>query len=259
MDYQITYNTFLIILPLIFLGGLIDSIAGGGGLISLPAYMIAGLPTHVALGNNKFSSCWGSILSTIRFFKHGMIDVKVALPSVLFALFGSFLGTRTVLLLNPDFLHYILIILLPIITVFSLVKKNIGLNNQSNSYKLSCKIMISALIALIIGFYDGFFGPGTGTFLIFAYTLILKYDFVTANGNAKVINSSSNIAALIGFLLGGKIILLIGIPAAISGIIGNYLGSKLVVKKGSKFIRPIFILVFILLFLKIVYDLISNS
>ena len=99
--------------------------------------MIAGLPTHVALGNNKFSSCWGSILSTIRFFKHGMIDVKVALPSVLFALFGSFLGTRTVLLLNPDFLHYILIILLPIITVFSLVKKNIGLNNQSNSYKLS--------------------------------------------------------------------------------------------------------------------------
>ncbi|HPY96150.1 MAG TPA: TSUP family transporter [Candidatus Cloacimonadota bacterium] len=256
MDVQVTYQMFLIILPLVFLGGAIDAIAGGGGLISLPAYLIAGLPTHIALGNNKFSSCWGSILSTLRFFKHGMIDVRVALFSVVFALFGSYTGTKTVLLINADFLRYILVFLLPIITVFSLLKKDVGIENNSNSFSLGKRMLISAISALLIGFYDGFFGPGTGTFLILIYTMLLKYDFVTANGNAKVINSSSNIAALLGFLLHGKILLLIGIPAAIAGIAGNLLGSKLVVKRGSKFIRPVFISVFALLFFKIIYDLI---
>lgn len=247
----------MIILPIVFLGGLIDSIAGGGGLLSLPAYLITGMPTHIALGNNKFSSCWGTIFSTLRYFKHGMIDVKIALISAVFALIGSFSGTKAVLLINPEFLRYILVFLLPLITLFTLLKKDIGAIDTSHTLSTFRKVFLSIIASLIIGFYDGFFGPGTGSFLILFYALVLKYDFVVANGNTKVINSASNIAAMVTFLISGKVILLIGIPAAIAGIAGNMLGSKIVVKKGSKFIRPIFISIFILLFIKIIYDLLK--
>ncbi len=258
MDFHITYQTFLIIIPFIFLGGLIDAIAGGGGLISLPAYLIAGLPTHIALGNNKFSSCWGTILSTLRYFKHGMIDVKVAVVSAFFALLGSYIGTKAVLLLNPDFLRYVLVFLLPLITLFTLLKKDMGVLDTSHTLSTLKKMILSVIASLLIGFYDGFFGPGTGSFLILFYALVLKYDFVVANGNTKVINSASNIAAMITFLVNGKVLLLIGIPAAIAGIAGNLIGSKIVVKKGSKFIRPVFIAVFFLLFARIIYDLITK-
>ncbi len=257
MDFQVTYQTFLIVIPFIFLGGLIDAIAGGGGLISLPAYLIAGLPTHIALGNNKFSSCWGTILSTVRYFKHGMIDVRVAVLSAVFALIGSYSGTKAVLLIRPDFLRYVLVFLLPVITLFTILKKDIGAIDTSHTFSLMKKMILSAIAALIIGFYDGFFGPGTGSFLILFYALVLKYDFVVANGNTKVINSASNIAAMITFIVSGKVLFIIGIPAAIAGIAGNLIGSKIVVKKGSKFIRPVFISVFFLLFAKIIYDIVK--
>ncbi len=256
MDFIVSYETFLIILPLVFLGGLIDSIAGGGGLISLPAYLIAGLPTHIALGNNKFSSCWGTLLSTLRYLKHGMIDVRVALTSAVFALLGSFLGTKAVLLLSPDILRYILVFLLPIISLFTILKRDIGVIDNSHSLTQTRKIILSIIASLLIGFYDGFFGPGTGSFLILFYAIILHYDFIVANGNTKVINSASNVAAMITFLIHGKVLLVIGIPAAIVGILGNLIGSKFVVKKGVKIIRPVFIFVFLLLFVKILVDLI---
>ena len=256
MIFGISIETFIIVLPLVFLGGLIDAIAGGGGLISLPAYLISGLPTHIALGNNKFSSCWGTIVSTLRYFKHGMIDVKIAVISAVFALIGSYSGTKAVLLLNPEFLRYILIFLLPVITLFTILKKDIGSVDTSHTISGIRKVILSIMASLLIGFYDGFFGPGTGSFLILFYAIILKYDFVVANGNTKVINSASNIAAMVTFLINGKVLLALGIPAAIVGIAGNLIGSKLVIKRGSRFIRPVFIGVFVLLFLKIIYDVV---
>lgn len=255
MDFIITPYTYIIILPLIFIAGLVDAIAGGGGLISVPAYLVAGLPPHYALGNNKMSSCFGTLVSTLRYFHHGMIDLPVALISAVFALIGSTLGTKTVLAIDPYFLNYLLIILLPLITIFSIINKKLGLHNHSHLISLQKRIILSIFAGLIIGFYDGFFGPGTGSFLILSFTLLMKYDFVVANGNTKVINLASNIAAMITFIIGGKIIYSIGIPAAIFGIAGNLVGSKFVVKKGNKLIKPIFITVFTVLFLKIVYDL----
>ena len=254
---EISYQTYLIVLPLIFLAGFIDSIAGGGGLISLPTYLVAGLPPHIALANNKFSSCFGTFFSTVRYFKHGMIDVKIAVTSAICALIGSFLGTRAVLLLDPFFINYILIILLPIITLLTFLNKNIGNINTSDEISLLKKVVIAILAGFIIGFYDGFFGPGTGTFLILIFAVLLKYDFTRANGNTKVVNLASNIAALIAFLLNKKIIFAIGIPAALAGIAGNLLGSKYVILRGNKMIRPIFLGVFVLLFLKIIIDILS--
>jgi len=253
MDYA---KIFSIVLPSVFLGGLIDSMAGGGGLISLPAYLAAGLPPHFALGNNKFSSSVGTLFATLMYRKSRMIDMKPALMSAFFALGGSFLGTRAVLLLNPDFLRYILVILVPIIAVYTLINKKFGEENRSNEVSLQKKLLLSSAAGFGIGFYDGFFGPGTGSFLILFNALALKYDLATANGNTKVVNLASNIAAVVTFIIGGKVIFLIGIPAAAAGILGNVLGAKLAITKGAKIIRPVFILVLLLLMIKILWDII---
>lgn len=241
---------------MIFLAGLIDSIAGGGGLISVPAYLAAGLPPHFALGNNKFSSFSGTIFTTVRYFRHGMIDIPVAVTSALFALIGSTLGTKTVLWLDPSFVYYILLFLIPAMTIFTIMKKQMGTDNNSHTISKALKLIVGASAGLIIGFYDGFFGPGTGSFLIMVYALILKYDFVMANGNTKVVNLASNLAALITFLINGKVIFAIAIPAALCGIAGNLLGSHVVVKKGNKIIKPVFVGALVLLMGKIIYDLI---
>ena len=254
---EITYQTFLIILPMIFLAGFMDSIAGGGGLLSLPTYIVAGLPPHNALANNKFSSVFGTTLSAYRYFRHGMIDTQIAVTSAFFALIGSYLGTRLVINLDPYFLNYLLIILLPVITIFTLLNKDLGKYNTAHEISKQKKLVLAIIASFIIGFYDGFFGPGTGTFLIFVFALFLKYDMIMANGNTKVVNVASNIAAVITFIINGKVLFVIGVPAALAGLAGNYLGSRYVVKKGNKLIRPVFIFVFILLFIKILWDVLS--
>lgn len=250
-------QTYLIVLPAVFLAGLVDSIAGGGGLLSVPAYMAAGLPPHFVLGNNKFSSCFGTLFASLRYHQHGLVDVRVALLSAFFALIGSFLGSSAVLLLRPDFLRLLLIVLIPLVAVLTLANRSLGRENHSHRQSKQRKYSLAAPAALLIGFYDGFFGPGTGMFLILFYTLVLKYDFVTANANTKVVNLASNVAAAITFIVKGKIIYAIGIPAACAGIAGNLLGAKLVIKRGGAVIRPIFLFTLALLFGKILYDLLA--
>jgi uncharacterized membrane protein YfcA len=164
-----------------------------------------------------------------------------------------------VLLLHPDFLRVLLIVLIPIIAVLTLANRSLGRKNHSHLQSRQRKYSLAALAALLIGFYDGFFGPGTGMFLIFFYTLILKYDFVTANANTKVVNMASNIAAMITFIINGKVIYAIGIPAACAGVAGNMIGAKLVIKRGSAIIRPIFLITLLLLFGKVLYDLVSGG
>ena len=252
---QFSITTYLIVLPFVFLAGLIDAIAGGGGLISIPAYLAGGFPPHLALGNNKFSSAFGTMFATARYLKHGMIDVPVAVCSAVFALAGSYLGTRSVLLLEPTFLNYVLMILIPIITVFTLINKNVGEESEAVLKPMKIRLILGSGAGLFIGFYDGFFGPGTGTLLIIFYTILLKYDFVEANGNTKVVNLSSNVASLITFIVFDKIFYAIAVPASIFGIAGNLIGSKLVVKKGVRIIKPVFIIALLILFSKIIYDM----
>jgi uncharacterized membrane protein YfcA len=252
-------NTLLIVLPVVFLAGVVDSIAGGGGLLSVPAYMAAGLPPHYVLGTNKFSSSFGTLFATWRYHQHGLIEIRVALLSAFFAFSGSFFGSRAVLLIDPNFLRYLLVVLIPIIAAFTMLNRSMGQQNHSQQLTRKRKYFLAAAAATLIGFYDGFFGPGTGTFLILFYTLLLKYDFVTANANTKVVNLASNIAAMLTFIINGKVVYAIGIPAAAAGIAGNLLGAKLVIKRGSKIIRPIFILALLLLLIKIIYDLLIRK
>jgi uncharacterized membrane protein YfcA len=173
------------------------------------------------------------------------------------ALVGSWAGTRTVLLIHPDFLNYILVVMIPVIALITLMNRNIGRQNLSGSFSFSRKYGLGLIAGLVIGFYDGFFGPGTGTFLILFYTVFLHYDFVIANGNTKVVNLASNIAALVTFAAAGKIFYQIAIPAAVCGILGNLIGSKLVILRGSKLIRPVFILALTLLMLRVIWNLLK--
>ncbi|MEN6444711.1 MAG: TSUP family transporter [Candidatus Cloacimonas sp.] len=246
---------YAIVLPFIFLAGFIDSIAGGGGLISLPAYWSAGIPPHLALGTNKFSSSWGTFFSTANYFKAKMIDIPVALLSAGMALIGSWLGATTALQISSSALNYLLIILIPIITVFSLFNKKMGMQSNAQTMAKIFRMILGAITGLGIGFYDGFFGPGTGTFLILIYTSIMHYDFVTGNGNTKVVNLASNLAAVVTFAFTSNIYYPLAIPGALCGIAGNIIGSKLVILRGNKLIRKVFILALALLFARVIYNL----
>lgn len=237
-----------------FFAGFIDSIAGGGGLISLPAYLSLGIPPHFVLGTNKFSSSCGTSFATFRYFRHGSIEPRVAVFSVLGALIGSPVGAKLALLLDERYLKILLIALLPAIAVFMLLRKNFGHSDTSGRWSAVQISLLSGAIGLAIGTYDGFFGPGTGTFLLLAFTGIVGLPLIKASGNAKIVNLSSNIGALVAFLLSGKVIIALGAVAAVFNIAGNWIGSGLAIKRGAKVIKPVFIVSIALLLGKIVFD-----
>ncbi len=248
---EITYQTFLIVCPFLFLAGLIDAIGGGGGLISLPAYLIAGLPPHAAVATNKLSSTCGTTLATLRFIKNGLVNLKLAIPSVIAAIIGSSIGANLSLLIKEEIMLYIMIAILPI-CAFLVLNKKLFHDGGENEITLDRRIYITATIAaLIIGMYDGFYGPGTGTFLIIAFTVFAKISMKTANAQAKVINLTSNITSLIIFLINGEVLFSVGIVAAACNMLGGYIGAGLVMKNGAKIVKPSIIFVLILLALKV--------
>ncbi|MEF9935434.1 MAG: TSUP family transporter [Clostridium sp.] len=247
----------LIICPLVFIAGFIDSIAGGGGLISMPAYVIAGVPVHVAYGTNKFVSSIGMSVATFKYFKSGNIKLKPALISAVGALIGSGIGAYIAILLDEKYLKYCLIIILPMVAVFLLFNRGFGNESKEVDKPLKVIIPLCFVIGFVLGGYDGFFGPGTGTFLTIAFTTFCGFNIITASGNTKVVNLASNLAALFVFIINGKVWYAIGIPAAICGMAGNYLGASLAIKNGAKFIKPVIVLVIVVLFGKIIMDFVG--
>lgn len=244
-----------IVCPLVFLGGLIDAVAGGGGLITLPAYLLAGLPPHAASATNKCGNVFGTLLSTGRFLKHGDIHIPTAVVGALGALAGAWMGARLNLLVSEQVLYWLMLIVVPVMAVFLLFKRDFGTEDRSDQFGKLRLLFMSALIGLGVGAYDGFFGPGAGTFLMLAFSGLCKFDLLKASGNTKAANSASNLASLITFAMAGKVMWSVGIPAAVCGIAGNYVGSGLALKKGAKIIRPMFFVVLVLLLLRLVSDM----
>jgi hypothetical protein len=242
---------YLIVCPLVFLAGFVDAIGGGGGLISLPAYMIAGLPAHTAIATNKLSSAMGTTVSTARFAKNGYIPWKLSLSSAVMALIGSCAGANLSLLVNETIIQNTMIVILPIAAFYVLRSKNMGDNERTNTLPFKKMLLISMLTGLIVGAYDGFYGPGTGTFCILLLTGLARMDMKTAAGTTKVMNLTSNIAALITFIINGKVYYPLGLVSGIFSIAGHYIGSGLVTKNGRKIVRPIILVVLTILFLKI--------
>lgn len=251
-------TVYLIACPLVFLGGFVDSIAGGGGFISLPAYIISGLPIHMAIGTNKLSSAMGTSLATYRFAKKGYINLKIAISCGVCALIGSMMGAKTALLIDDKIFKLIMLAILPITGLYVIFNKSLEKNNKEydNDFSYNKTLVIGMIIALIIGFYDGFYGPGTGTFLMISLTSLAHMTLNESAGITKVINLTTNITSLTVFLLNGKVMLTMGLIAGCFGIAGNYIGTNLFSEKGSKIVKPLMLLVIIIFFFKILTEII---
>lgn len=254
-DITLTTGDFIMIFIAAFAAGFVDSIAGGGGLITLPAYTLTGLPMHFVYGCNKFSAAFGTTVASVRYWKHKMLEVPVGIAAAIGAFVASGIAAKIVLYLDDTTLKTMLLVILPIAGILTVMNKNMGETDNSQQFSTKKKILLGALIGIAMGFYDGIFGPGTGTFAMMAFCFVMKYDLRTASGNAKCLNLASNYAALAVFLIEGTVYFPLAIPAAGFGILGNYIGSGLAIQKGTKFIRVMLMVVMVLLFVSVAIDM----
>ncbi|MDD5859340.1 MAG: TSUP family transporter [Eubacteriales bacterium] len=245
---------FLLVCPFLFLAGFVDSIAGGGGLVSMPIYLLAGLPPHTAVATNKLSSTCGTALTTVRFVKNKLINLKLAVPSVIAAVAGSSLGARISLSISETVLRNIIICVLPVAAFFVLNKKMFSGEGKKAAAVTKRTVTVSMISAFLIGVYDGLYGPGTGSFLIIAFTVFAHLTVEAANAQAKAINLTTNVTALVLFLISGKVLVPLGLAAAACNMAGNYVGSGLVMKKGGKVVRPLLLVVLAILFIRLVME-----
>lgn len=244
---------YLIVCPLLFLAGFIDAIGGGGGLISIPAYMISGVPVHKAIATNKLSSCMGTGLTTWQYWVNGYIQPKLAMLCLTAALIGSPVGAEIALCIDGDIFKLLMLAILPVTAFYVFKKKEIGKNTEKLSFKKTAAISVAA--ALAVGMYDGFYGPGTGTFLMLLLTGAAKLDIYTAAGTTKVINLTTNIGSMIIYILNGKVLFLLGLAAGVFNMAGNFLGARFFRDKGSDIVRPIILVVLVMFFIKIIIEI----
>ena len=242
---------FLIVCPLVFLAGFVDSIAGGGGLISFPAYLLAGVPVHVILGTSKLSAFPGAIVAAARFAKSGLVQWKLALPCGLIAALGAFAGARIALGVDEAVIRSLMVVVLPVVAFYVLRSKPDPGEEEKAELPFEKLLIPSLAASFVIGAYDGFYGPGTGTFLILVFAGPLKMHMKHSAGISKVVNLAADIGALLTFTASGKVNVALGVAAALFCMAGSYFGSGLVVNNGQKIVRPVILMVLVLLFAKI--------
>ncbi|WP_274654541.1 sulfite exporter TauE/SafE family protein [Paenibacillus humicola] len=237
-----------------FAAAFVDAVVGGGGLISVPVLLMAGLPPHLALGTNKLAGTMSSLTSTLSFLKSGHVELKLAGRLLPLTLLGAGAGTYALQHIPSGFLKPLVIVLLLAVTVYTLLRKSWGNVRTYRALTRRSGLWMAAA-ALLLGGYDGFFGPGTGSFLLFAF-LLLGFDFVSAAGNAKVLNFGSNAASLAVFLLLGGVDYRLGLIMGAAMVLGSLIGSQVAIRKGARYVRPLFVAMTLLLVGKQLWDLI---
>lgn len=248
--------TFLIVCPLVGLAGFVDAIAGGGGFISLPAYLISGIPPINAIATNKISSAMGTTLATVRYGRMGYINVRNTIPAAALALVGSWLGAMMAMRLSDDFIRIAMLVLLPVMAFYVLRSKRLS-GEEGSEYPPKKTMLITMAVAFPIGIYDGFYGPGTGTLLMTLLVGAAYYRLNNAAGTTKVINLSTNIAALATYLFSGKTLFVLGVTAGLFNIAGAYLGTKFFSEKGISIAKPMIIIVLCIFFVKVIGELVG--
>ncbi len=234
--------------------GTIDAIAGGGGLVTLPVFLAVGLPPHLALGTNKGQSVFGSFAALVRFSRAGLVDAARARVTFPLGLVGSLAGAALVLALPPSVLRPVVLVLLAFAALF------IGLRRGppprlEDAPPPPHAMLVAGSAALVIGAYDGFFGPGTGTFLIVAFVALLGDGLAHASASAKVVNFASNLAALVLFAVRGTVIWRIALPMAAAQLAGGWLGAHLAVRRGDALVRRVVVAVALALAAKLAFDM----
>jgi uncharacterized membrane protein YfcA len=251
------FSTILFLAFFGFVAAFIDSTVGGGGLISLPALLGLGIPPYLALGTNKLAGTISSATSSTTFIRMGKFDKKLMTILFPFSFVGAYLGAKTVLYVPQEVLKILVIVMMAIIFVYTLLNKRFG---QDTTFKGFTRFSLGLGIplAFLIGFYDGFFGPGTGSFFVFVMVLLFGYDFVTAAGNGRILNLASNLAALGVFIWEGKVIFPIGLTMGVAMLLGASIGARVAIKTGVRYVRPLFLLVSISLITKMIYELLFS-
>ena len=248
-----TLLQYLIVCPLVGLAGFVDAIAGGGGLISLPAYLIAGLPTQAALATNKMSACMGATIAAGKYAKSGFIPWKTAIPCVLFAMLGSNLGAQIVLLIDDYYFKRLMLVILPLTALY--IYRNKVMAQERPALPFWQTAIIGSAVSFAIGVYDGFYGPGTGVFLILLLTSLAHYGLKEANGLCKAINWTTNVSSLAVFLMNGRVLLPLGLTAGLFSIAGSYLGARTFEKKGAQSVKPLMLVVVAIFFVKVLLEI----
>lgn len=230
------------------IAGMVDAIAGGGGLIALPALLWAGIPPVQALATNKLQGSFGTATSTWRFFRSGEIDLRrMALP-VVWTFIGSASGTLTVQYLVADWLNDVIPILLIGFALYFLFSPRVG---DEDAHQRMHEGLFGLLIGFSLGFYDGFFGPGTGSFFAAAFVLLLGFNLRRATAGTKLLNFTSNIASLLFFAMGGQVLWVVGLSMGLGQIVGAWIGSHLVMRHGAAIVRPLLVIVSIAISIKL--------
>lgn len=243
--------TLLLLITAAFFAGLIDAVAGGGGLITVPVLMSIGLPPQLALGTNKLQASFGSGSAMLHFVRSGTVKLSDCVSGILWTALGAATGVLAIQRLDPAILKHLVPWLLIIIAAYTLFTPKMG--TEDIHARLSTKIFYP-LFGLSIGFYDGFFGPGTGSFWAMAFVLLLGCSLVRATAHTKVMNFTSNIVALVIFMAAGQVLFAEGLMMGVAQFIGAKIGAKLVILKGAKFIRPVFITIVFIITAKLLYQ-----
>lgn len=251
---QLTWGMLIFVVIAAFAAGWIDAVVGGGGLLQLPALLlIPGIAPVQALATNKLASVFGTATSSITYYRRAKPDIRTALPMAGIALAGSFGGAAVATVLPPAAFKPIIVVALLAVAIFTVFKPEMGAATKLRFAGHKHHIMAGAA-GLVIGFYDGMIGPGTGTFLVIALVALMGYDFLQASAKAKIVNLATNAGALLLFIPHGSVLWLLGGILAVANVAGSYLGSRMAIARGSTFIRVVFLVVVVALIGKLGVD-----
>ncbi|MGR3807597.1 hypothetical protein SAMN05660772_01100 [Pasteurella testudinis DSM 23072] len=248
---ELTFEIYLLLFAVALIAGFIDAIAGGGGLITIPALLATGMPPTMALGTNKLQSCGGSFSASWYFIRQKAVNLNQIFWLIVLTFIGAVLGTILVQQINIDFLKKILPFLIFAIGIYFLLTPKLG---ESDKQTRMSYLGFALTAGFGIGFYDGFFGPGTGSFLGLAFVMLLGFNLAKATAHAKVLNFTSNIASLLFFLIGGQVAWTLGLVMLVGQFIGARMGAKMVLTKGQKLIRPMVVAVAFIMASKLAFD-----
>jgi hypothetical protein len=239
-----------------FCAGFVDAIVGGGGLIQTPAALVLlpAFPVASVIGSLKIPSFSGTSLAAIQYLKKVTMNWKLVTIICTIAFFSSFAGSQLLTIVSNRFMKPVLLVVLTGVAIYTFTQKNFG-QHQEKEHSERKELCYAVLISLMLGFYDGFIGPGAGSFLILAFVSLLGFDFLHASANAKLVNLATNLGSITLFFLKGKIMWLVALPMAASNALGGAIGAKMAIAKGNKFIRIFFLFIVIATLLRFMYDI----
>ena len=251
MEFSVLSVQGAILAVTFFFCGIIDAVCGGGGLLSMPMFMAVGFPAHMVTGTNQCSIFFGGATSLARYMKGGHIHWPTAWLAGPLAIVGAFLGARLNLIMPERILEIIMIVLLPVVTLIILLKPTFGAENRVAELTRNRHLLSSLFIGLVIGAYQGFYGAGSGTFFMLGFAILCRLDLTTASGNTKYVAFCANLASAATFALSGAVVWPAVVLATVTNVAGSYLGAGIAMKSGAKVIRPMFLFVLALLFIRL--------